>query len=60
VGLEVTGRLGLRVTSVRLTSRPMPVDGLVVDQSPLAPGKVRRGGSVTVHVWHPPIRPGAG
>jgi curved DNA-binding protein CbpA len=39
--------------------RPMPVDGLVVDQSPRAPGKVRRGGSVTVHVWHPPARPGA-
>jgi hypothetical protein len=60
VSLEVTGRLGLRVTSVRITSRPMPVDGLVVEQSPRAPGKVRRGESVTVHVWHPPTRPGAG
>ena len=60
VCLEVTGRLGLRVTSVRLTPRPTPVDGLVVDQSPRAPGKVRRGGAVTVHVWHPPARPGAG
>ena len=60
VSLEVTGRLGLRVVSVRLTPRPMPVDGLVVDQSPRALGKVRRGGSVTVHVWHPPTRPGAG
>jgi hypothetical protein len=36
----------------------MPVDGLVVDQSPQAPGRVQRGGSVTVHVWHPPARPG--
>jgi len=60
VCLEVTGRLGLRVVSVRLTPRPMLVDGLVVDQSPRAPGKVRRGGAVTVHVWHPPARPGAG
>ena len=54
VGLEVTGRLGLRLRSVRLTARPMPVDGFVVDQSPRAPGKVRRGETVTVHVWHPP------
>jgi len=63
VSLEVTGRLGLRVTSVRITSRPMPVDGLVVEQSPRAPGKVRWGGAVTVHVWHPPgapTRPGVG
>jgi curved DNA-binding protein CbpA len=36
-----------------------PDTGLVVDQSPRAPGKVRRGGSVTVHVWHPPARPGS-
>ncbi len=59
VCLEVTGRLGIHVTSVRLTPRPMPVDGLVVDQSPRAPGKVRWGGAVTVKVWHPPVRPGA-
>jgi hypothetical protein len=58
VSLEVTGRLGIHVTSVRLTPRPLPVDGLVVDQSPRAPGKVRRGGAVMVHVWHPPARPG--
>jgi hypothetical protein len=58
VSLEVTGRLGIHVRSVRLTPRPMPVDGLVVDQSPQAPGRVQCGGSVTVHVWHPPARPG--
>jgi hypothetical protein len=58
VSLEVAGRLGLHVRSVRLTPRPMPVDGLVVDQSPRALGKVRRGAAVTVHVWHPPARPG--
>ena len=59
VCLEVTGRLGLRVVSVRLTARPMPVDGLVVDHSPRAPGRVRRGEAVTVRVWHPPARPEA-
>jgi hypothetical protein len=58
VCLEVTGRLGIHVTSIRLTPRPMPVDGVVVDQSPRAPGRVRWGEAVTVKVWHPPIRPG--
>jgi curved DNA-binding protein CbpA len=32
--LDITGKLGLRVTTVRLTAHPMPVDGLVVGQSP--------------------------
>jgi PASTA domain len=54
VCLEVTGRLGLQVTAVRLTEHPMPVDGLVVDQSPLPAAKLRRGGTLTVQVWHPP------
>jgi len=53
VGLEVTGRLGLHLTAVRLTANPMPVDGLIVDQRPRSPTKVRRGGELTVHVWHP-------
>jgi len=53
---EVAGRLGLRVTAVRLTKHPMPVDGLVVDQSPLPPAKVHGAGALTVHVWHPPAR----
>ncbi|HEY6295545.1 MAG TPA: hypothetical protein VIX15_07765 [Streptosporangiaceae bacterium] len=57
VGLEVTGRLGLQVTGVRLTDRPMPVDGLVVDQSPLPPATAHRGSALTVQVWHPPVRP---
>jgi beta-lactam-binding protein with PASTA domain len=56
VCLEVTGRLGLHFKTVRLTSHPMPVDGLVVDQSPRAPGKLQRGGVLTVQVWHPPAR----
>jgi hypothetical protein len=54
VCLEVAGRLDLKVTAVRLTEHPMPVDGLVVDQSPLPPAKVRRASALTVQVWHPP------
>lgn len=56
VCLEVTGRFGLQVTAIRLTARPMPVDGLVVDQDPLPPAKLRRGGALTVQVWHPAAR----
>jgi len=52
---EVARRHGLEVTAVRLTERPMPVEGLVVSQDPL-PGARRRGGRLTVHVWHPPFR----
>ncbi len=55
-GILDAGRLSLHVTAVRLTQRPMPVDGLVVDQSPRAPAKMRRGGELTVKVWHPPAR----
>jgi hypothetical protein len=54
--LEVAGRLGLHVTAVRLTEHPMPVDGLVVNQSPLPPAKVRRASALTVQVWHPRAR----
>jgi hypothetical protein len=57
VCMEVVGRLGLRVRSVQLTPHPLPVDGLVVDQVPPAPGKLRRGETVLAHVWHPPVRP---
>ena len=58
VCVEVAGRRDLRVTAVRLTEHPMPVDGLVVDQSPLPPAKVRRAGALTVQVWHPSAGPG--
>jgi len=52
--MEVAGRLGLRLDPVRLTARPMPVEGLVVDQTP-APGKrVHRDSTLTVQLWHPP------
>lgn len=52
---EVARRHGLEVTAVRLTERPMPVEGLVVSQDP-APGARCRGGRLTVQVWHPPFR----
>jgi hypothetical protein len=60
VCLEITGKLGLRVTMVRLTERPMPVDGLVVSQSPGPVGQARRGSELTVRVWHPAARPATG
>ena len=52
---EVARRHGLDVTAVRLTERPMAVEGLVVSQDP-APGARCRGGRLTVQVWHPPSR----
>jgi len=59
VCLEVAARRGLHVRTVRLTERPMAVDGLVVDQDPRPPTKAHRGGTLTVQVWHPPARPAA-
>jgi DnaJ domain len=56
VCLELVGRLDLRVSAVRLTPRPMPVDGLVVGQSPLPPAKIRREGELTIQLWHPSIQ----
>lgn len=44
VCLGIAGKLGLRVTTVRLTAHPMPVDGLVVAQSPS--GRRGPGGAV--------------
>jgi DnaJ domain len=35
--MDVAGRVGLRVEPIRLTPRPLPVEGLVVGQAP-APG----------------------
>ena len=53
VCLGITGKLGFRLIPVRLTERPRPVDGLVVDQSPRPGATVRRGSELTVHVWRP-------
>jgi hypothetical protein len=57
VCLEVTGKLGFHVSAVRLTEHPMPVDGLVIGQSPGPAVKARWGSTLTVQVWHPPARP---
>jgi DnaJ domain len=56
VCLDVATRHGLHVRPVRLTEHPMAVDGLVVDQDPAPRAKARRGGTLTVQVWHPPAR----
>jgi hypothetical protein len=45
---------GLHMQVVRLTGDPMPVEGLVVDQSPPPGAKMRRSGTLTVQIWHPP------
>jgi DnaJ-class molecular chaperone len=55
VCVEVARRYRLQVRVVRLTERPMPVDGLVVGQDP-PPGAVRQGGQLTVQIWHPHAR----
>jgi hypothetical protein len=34
----------------------MAVDGLVVDHDPGPGAKAHRGGTLTVQVWHPPVR----
>lgn len=59
VCLGITGKLGLRVATVRLTEHPMPVDGLVVSQSPGPAERARRGSALTLHVWHPTMAPRA-
>ena len=56
VCLEVATRRGLHVRTVRLTERPMAVDGLVVDQDPRPPTKLYRRDTLTVQLWHPPAR----
>jgi curved DNA-binding protein CbpA len=56
-GQAIAGKLDLRVTLIRLTEHPMPVDGLVVGQSPRPAAKARRASELTLQVWHPPVRP---
>ena len=51
--MEVAGRAGVRVDPIQLTSRPMPVEGLVVGQTPAAGERVRRDRRLTVRLWHP-------
>jgi len=58
VCMGVAGKIGLHLAPIRLTPHPMPVEGLVVGQSP-APGKrVHRDSTLTVQLWHPP-KPGS-
>lgn len=52
--MEVAGRVGLHVDPVQLTPRPMPVEGLVVGQTPAAGEWVRRNARLTIRLWHPP------
>ncbi|HEY2261647.1 MAG TPA: DnaJ domain-containing protein [Streptosporangiaceae bacterium] len=56
-GQRAAGGAGLRLQIVRLTANPMPVEGLIVDQSPAKDAKVRRFATLTVQVWHPAARP---
>jgi hypothetical protein len=45
--------LGFRLEIVQLTADPMPVEGLVVGQSPPPGTMARRSGTLTAQVWHP-------
>lgn len=54
VCMDVVGKVGLHLAPVRLTPHPMPVEGLVVDQTPRAGKRVHRNSTLTVQLWHPP------
>jgi len=54
VCLQIAGRVGLRINKIQLTEHPMPVEGLVVGQSPRPATKAHRASELTVQVWHPP------
>jgi hypothetical protein len=53
VCLQIVGRVGLRIRRIQLTEHPMPVEGLVVGQSPRPAMKARRASELTIQVWHP-------
>ena len=57
--MDVAGRVGLHLDPIRLTSHPMPVEGLVVGQTPAGGERARRDSMLTVRLWHPP-EPGGG
>jgi PASTA domain len=52
--MDVAGRVGLHVAFVQLTPHPMPVEGLVVGQTPAPGSQVHSDSTLTVEVWHPP------
>ena len=47
------GGAGLRLEIIQVTSDPMPVEGLVMDQRPAPGARVGRAGTLTAYVWHP-------
>jgi len=51
--MHVAGRIGLHVTPIQLTPHPLPVEGLVVGQTPAAGERMHRDSTLTVQVWHP-------
>jgi curved DNA-binding protein CbpA len=51
--MEVAGRVGLHVSLIQLTPHAMPVEGLVVGQSPAPGERLHRDSTLTVQVWHP-------
>ncbi len=52
--VTAAGRVGLHVVPVQLTAQPMPVEGLVVGQTPAPGHRVHAGSTLTVQLWHPP------
>jgi DnaJ domain/PASTA domain len=52
--MEAAARVGLHVASVQLTPHPMPVEGLVVGQTPAPGQRAHRDSTLTVQLWHPP------
>lgn len=44
---------GFGLTAVRLTTDPMPVEGLVIGQSPAPGSHARYRDTLTVQLWHP-------
>jgi beta-lactam-binding protein with PASTA domain len=44
---------GLHAAVLQLTKDPMPVEGLVIDQSVPAGERVRRMSPIQLQVWHP-------
>jgi curved DNA-binding protein CbpA len=55
--MEAAARVGLHVASVQLTPHPMPVEGLVVGQTPAAGQRAHRDSTLAVQLWHPPAAP---
>jgi curved DNA-binding protein CbpA len=49
----VAATAGLRLAVIRLTGDPLPVEGLVIGQSPDPGETVRRRSTLTIQVWHP-------